>query len=225
MKKYKIPSRSQKGKYRIVEVDGDSIRCDCPASKAKGDCFHIRVYKRWAGEVKGNPEYCFYTHDDRFLEEHHILRGADRQMSLTIWLTRHIHRIATENKDFEQHLIDLFINSNPTNMNVQFNAKIKSVSIKNLASMDKGLQIELYSDNISEAMKLAQLKHEKMIRLDFKDEHLFAIVKSVKKINLKLEDLNRAEITLSAAPAELIKVATLGVLDINESVVITTTRT
>lgn len=217
-KRYKIPSRSEPSKYRIITVDGDQITCDCPANKNQGDCWHIRLYKKWAGEVKGNPDHCFYTHDERKLTEHHLLRGSERRFSLTIWVTDWIHRLATEQKDFEKHLVDLFINSNQEIMEIKFIAKVKEISIRNLVSMDKGLQIEIQSENIGEAMKLAQLTHEKLIKVNFRKESLFATIDSVKKTNLKKEDLNRVQIVLSSAPAELMNVAALGLLPLGEEI-------
>ena len=114
LKKYKVPSKSHPGRYHIVEeLEDDKLRCDCLGWRKDKECRHCRIVRWWKKEVKGNPDRCFYTHCEQFLEEHHILRGSDRKMSLTIYLTKWVHDLATHHKDFERHLVDLFMNQSP----------------------------------------------------------------------------------------------------------------
>ena len=219
-KRYKVPSKSHPNRFHIVEdLEDDKLRCDCLGWRHEKECRHCRLVRWWKKEVKGNPECCFYTHCEQFLEEHHILRGSDRKMSLTIYLTKWVHELATHHKDFEKHLVDLFIINSFDIMQIKFTAKVKEVSIKNLASMDKGLQVTFWSENIIEAMKLAQLKPKELVKVIFRESQAFATVKNVAKTNfVKKDDVDRAVVILSMAPPEITKVAGLGILPMEENV-------
>ena len=213
---YRIPSRSEPGRYRTLCVGADgTLFCDCPAQDSKL-CRHKRIYKVWKKEVEGNPEKCFYSGRIKNLDEHHLLRSADRPFSLTIWLNRDFHRLATYNKDFEEHLVHLFFDQEEI-MEVKFQATIKEVSFKNLVSMDKGIKASLYSTEIDEAIKLAHLKHEKLVKISFPGDALWGIVTRVKKENMKDKD-DRAEIVLEIAPGELIPAVKLATLDVSAKV-------
>ena len=105
------------------------------------------------------------------------------------------------------------------NLNIKFTAQVKEVSIKNLVSSDKGLQAIFWSENIIEAMKLAQLKPEELVKISFRKSEAFATVKDVRKTNFKKkDDVNRAVVILDMAPAELTNTAGLGILPLEESV-------
>jgi hypothetical protein len=212
--KYKIPSRSAKGSFRTITVWPDGkIECDCPALKSK-ECWHIRIYRKWKGEIKGNPERCFYSGDNRFLEEHHLLRAGFRPYSMTVYLTRWVHNIATLDKQFENHLIDLFFNKEKME-NLKFKATIKEISVRNLVSGDKGVRILLQTTEIKEAMKIAEINPQELVRIaadnDGKEIACYASVVSVKKENLKEKD-DRAEINLDCAPAEAVNAVLLSML-------------
>ena len=213
-KVYKIPSRSEPGRYRLVTVDGDRITCDCPATKK--ECFHIRAYRRWIGRVKGDIRRCFYSHSERNLEEHHLLRAADREMSITIYISHWVHRLATVDGEFAGHLIDLFMQDNK-NMELKFKATVKEVTIRNLVSLDKGFQFTLHTHDIDEAMKLAHLEPEQLVKISFRKMELYATLVSVKKTNLK-EENDRAEMKFESAPAEANGIAVLALLPVGEEV-------
>lgn len=219
--KYKIPSRSEKGVFRTVYVSNDKIWCDCPALQNK-ECWHIRIYKKWKGEIKGNPEHCFYSHDNRYLEEHHLFRSALRQYSLSVYLTHWVHVIATYDKDFEEHLINLFFNKKDMEK-ISFKATIKEVSIKNLVSGDKGVRVALQSFEIAEAMKIAELDPKELITITTtrqeKPIKMFSSVGSVKKENLKEKD-DRADIICDCAPAEVMNAVLFGALPVGEEVLV-----
>jgi len=216
--KYKIPSRSENGVFRNVYVMGDKIWCDCPA-RTKKECWHIRVYKRWKGEVQGNPDHCFYSHDNRYLEEHHLFRSGLRPYSLTVYLTHWVHVIATYNKDFGEHLINLFFNKIEME-NIKFKATIKEVSVKNLVSGDKGVRLMLQSLEIAEAMKIAELDPKELIKITADRERpitIFASIGSVKKENLKEKD-DRADMVLDCAPAEVMNAVLFAALPVGAEV-------
>lgn len=225
IKRFKIPSRSQPDKLRTVVLDGDGFRCDCPA--VKHPCWHVRKVQKYLGEIEGEPEKCWYSGQRTWLEEHHLLRAALRSQSLTVYLTHWVHELATRSKEFEEHLPQLYFNSEEP-MEIKFKAKVKEVSIRNLVSGDKGFQIELWSENVEEVMKLAQLGPEKLLKISqpryliandslAPGATLYASVISVKKSNLKRGE-NYAEILLSAAPAEAVGVAKLGFLPVDAEV-------
>src|SRR3990167_8536470 len=180
---YRIPSRSEPGRYRTLCVGADgTLFCDCPAQDSKL-CRHKRIYKVWKKEVEGNPEKCFYSGRIKNLEEHLV------------------HLV------FDQEEI----------MEVKFQATIKEVSFKNLVSMDKGIKASLYSTEIDEAIKLAHLKHEKLVKISFPGDALWGIVTRVKKENMKDKD-DRVEIVLEIAPGELIPAVKLATLDVSAKV-------
>ena len=219
LKRYKVPSKSQQGKYHIVEeLEDDKLKCDCLGWRKEKECRHCRIVRWWKKDVKGNPDRCYYTHCEQFLEEHHILRGSDRKMSLTIYLTKWVHDLATHHKDFEKHLVDLFIINSFEIMEIKFIAQVKEVSIKNLVSMDKGLQVVFHSENIEEAMKLAQLDPKELVKVKFGKYEAWANVKNVSKTNMVKDNLNRAIIVLSMSPAEITNVAGLGLLGVEKEV-------
>ena len=104
------------------------------------------------------------------------------------------------------------------NLNIKFTAQVKEVSIKNLVSMDKGLQVIFHSENIPEAMKLAQLDPKELVKVKFGKYEAFAIVKNVSKTNMVKDNMNRAIVVLSMPPAEIANVAGLGILGIDKEV-------
>jgi len=213
VRRFKIPSRSEPNTFRWVTEHADgTLTCDCPARVQQ--CFHVRKVRTWKGEVKGSPEECWYTQDNRRLEQHHLYRGPDRPYSLTIFITRWVHNLATYNHDFAAHLQNLYFHQPNPMQDIRFNAKVKEVSIRNLESPDKSVQVILHSQNITEAMKLAALPKEQLIRVLYEEGgrlEFWALVSSVKKENLKQHD-DRATIVLSAAPREAVTAAGFGLL-------------
>ena len=202
----KIPSRSRPGTYWIVTDKNGKIDCTCPAVKR---CRHERIYLKWRDGIKGNSSNCFYTHNCYNLEKHHLLRAADRQKSLTIWLTHWIHRRATDDKEFELHLRDLFFNQREMDK-INFKARVKEVSVKNLVSGDSEPRMKIETENIAEAVKLAELKPEDLIKISCVDTaQFYASVLKVGKINKDGEQLS---VYLSAAPAEVRNVLVCGLL-------------
>jgi hypothetical protein len=198
MKKYKIPSRSEKGKFRIVEERWrGKYFCDCPAYK---ECYHIRLVKRYKREVMSNPSMCWYSHDVRHLEEHHLMRGNDRPVSLSIFITHWVHKIATHDNDFANHLIDLFFKSlNKKNMDIKVKVKIETAVIK--PSVEE-IKIIFKSEDVENAFKFAKLKPTNLVlvRNPKTDERFYCIIDRVKKTKNQIE----AEIKVEVAPAEIV---------------------
>lgn len=213
-KKYKIPSKSEKGTFRYVTVwPSGQIECDCPALD-NIECRHKRIYRRWAGEIKGNPEKCFYTGDPRHLEEHHLYRGPDRRISLSVYLTHWIHERATLDKEFEEHITKLFFKRKQMDK-LYTQAIIKEVSIKNLESGDKGLRVELKSEDVTNALKLGVLTADQLVKVELPEEpdkKFYALVKSTNKKNYAKKD-PVVDILLDVAPGEILNAYVFGILD------------
>lgn len=218
-KRYKIPSKSEPNTYRYVVMRGkDDYWCSCP-SMSKGDCSHIRLVKKHLGYIAGHHNYCWYTHDNRYLDEHHLMRASDRKHSLTVYLTRWVHEIATNNIHFDKHLQDLFFKTmNKRIREIKFRATIKEVVVRNLVSGDKGVSVKLHSDNINEAMKLAEIEPQDLVKISYESEdtpmQFYASVVRVKKENLKDADA-RADVVLSCAPAETINAVQFSVFPVD----------
>jgi len=46
IKKWKVPSKSEKGKYHIVrQLKDGSLQCDCFAGQMKRECSHKKIVK------------------------------------------------------------------------------------------------------------------------------------------------------------------------------------
>lgn len=165
VKHYKIKSRSEPGAYRTLTVDGDGVRCDCPAGKDR-DCYHIRAYKRWRGYVQSSPDQCFYSGTRTWLEEHHIYRAALRPVSITVFLAHWVHERATYDKEFEEHIADLFLNEERMT-DIKFKATIKEISMKNLVSGDKGFRLFVDAQPSDDVGKLNKLPAENLVKISY----------------------------------------------------------
>jgi uncharacterized protein related to proFAR isomerase len=95
--------------------------------------------------------------------------------------------------------------------NINFEATIKEVSIRNLVSLDKGVRITLQTQNIREAMRVAEVPPDKLIKISTEKITCYASVVSVKKENLKDKE-DRAEINLESASAEATNAVLLSML-------------
>lgn len=206
LKRYKVPSASEPGEHRFVAWRTDGWWCDCPAM-VKGDCRHIRIVKAHLGHVMGHHNECWYTHDNRRLDEHHLMRASDRKHSISVYLTRWVHQIATDDINFDRHLQELFFNSMGKKTNrkpVEFEANLKEVAVRNLVSGDKGVTVSIETEEVASAMLLAEAEPEELIRLFAPSisMEIWGSITSVKKDN-KQEEAGLAKVRLQCAPAEV----------------------
>ena len=57
IKKFKVPSRKQKGRFHLVELYSDnSLECSCLAGQFKKNCFHKSRVRDYLNET-GNKKY------------------------------------------------------------------------------------------------------------------------------------------------------------------------
>jgi hypothetical protein len=48
VKKYRVPSKSQKDKYYLVEIDdAGKMFCECVAGSFKNKCSHQKIVEKW----------------------------------------------------------------------------------------------------------------------------------------------------------------------------------
>ena len=215
MKCVKVPSESRAGVlYEIcweprLPKEKRIFRCDCPAMKV---CKHIRRVKQWLGYIQGDFRKCFYSGDIRQLEEHHVMRGPMRRHSMTVYLTRWVHNLATYDKRFEIHILNLFLTTMDDIQKIECEVRIREVKIGNTDSGDKNITLKLYSFEVEEAMKFGRIPEEKLIEVNFSGGQLYALVKNIKKENFKQKS-DRVDIQLDVAPGEVPNAALMGVLD------------
>lgn len=47
-RRFRVPSRSEEGKWHIVELESDGkLYCDCVASYFRNECYHIKKVKEY----------------------------------------------------------------------------------------------------------------------------------------------------------------------------------
>lgn len=191
---YLIPSSSDPNKkYEVIVRRGQVDRCSCPATK---ECKHMRLVKVWLGYIEGSTN-CFYTGSSSNLEEHHLFRGGLRQKSLTIYLSHWIHERVTHDKEFEEHLTNLFFN--PIMINeLNLKAIFKQLSAKTLLSGDRAWRVIFETEDINEAQKVFQLGGDTLYKINFEDKKFYAVNASC-KIN-KAD--NKATLVFDCPPAE-----------------------
>jgi len=201
---WRIPSKSEKDKHHSLKEYRDGrLECDCTAFEMHHNCRHVRIFKWWTKEVAGNPEECFYTHDRRHLEEHHILRSADRDKSITIWLTHWVHVIATRDKKFERHLINLILKKDMLeNKKIVLHAKVKNVIIKNVSG-DKEAKIVFRIDHdFNQANELGGIRGEHLIMISRDRFVLYGIYENYQRKSPVKNPYG--ELALEIAPAEIV---------------------
>ena len=115
-----VESKSEKGKMHIlIKKNGkwEHFDSDCPALPEKEGvrrkCRHIRY-------IMHEPEFCEYCKKKTGVSEHHLIRrsqgGTDKK---TIYLCVSCHKLATDNKEFELHLQQLYADNTTTNQSIR----------------------------------------------------------------------------------------------------------
>jgi len=110
MKRYLVPSKSEKGKKHTVIDLIYKFECDCIANQMGKECRHIKLVKRHLGlSYEPLKEECWYCNTKDFVTEHHLFRKSQGGEKLpTVWLCFKHHELATNNKDFEIKLQQLY---------------------------------------------------------------------------------------------------------------------
>lgn len=114
MKKYKVKSKSNPGTFHYVIDHETFYECDCLCNQNHKECRHIKAVKRSLG-LKYSPlrGECWYCETKDFVTEHHVVRRSQGGLNKgTVWLCLKHHDLATNNKEFEIKIKELYDRKN-----------------------------------------------------------------------------------------------------------------